>query len=81
LELSLRPGACSSVLELRVRIEAGAIIRLSKSINYLIDNLYRLTLSAAEECGQEESGWSEAPLPDSGINNLSHRVSVDTIYG
>jgi hypothetical protein len=77
----LRPIACSSVWNCGLGSKSGAIIRLSKSINYLIDNFYRLMLSAAKECGQEESGWSEASLPDSGMNNLSQRVSVDTIYG
>jgi hypothetical protein len=48
LELSLRPTARSPVLELRVRIEAGAVVRLSKNLNYLIDNYYRMMLSATK---------------------------------
>jgi hypothetical protein len=62
-------------------IEAGTIVSLSKNLNYLIDNLYSSMLTDAKECGQEEGGGPEALLPHSGMNNLSHRVSVDTIYG
>jgi hypothetical protein len=50
------------------RLEAGAIVRLSKSFDYLVDNLYRSILSAMKSGGQAESGFVEAPLPDSGMN-------------
>jgi hypothetical protein len=49
------------------RLEAGAIVRLSKNFDYLVDNLYGSILSSMKSGGQAESGFVEAPLPDSGM--------------
>jgi hypothetical protein len=40
------------------------MIRLSKILSYLIDNLYIAMLSPIKEWGQGQRGGPEAPLPD-----------------
>jgi hypothetical protein len=70
LELTWRVSACDSDLELR-RIGAGAMVKLSKILDYLIDKLYVNMLSPMKEWGQAESGRTEAPLPDLGTSDAA----------
>jgi len=55
------------------RIEAGAMVRLSKIVDYLVDNLYTSMLSPTRGWDQEESGWTEARLPDLGMCDPASR--------
>jgi hypothetical protein len=68
LELSLRWAALNSVLELRVRIEAGAIVSLSKNLNYLIDNLYSSMLSVAKGVVKKKKLRLGLRFPNSGTD-------------
>jgi hypothetical protein len=44
----------------------GAMVGLSKILDYLVDKLYANMLSPMKKWGQAESGRTEAPLPDLG---------------
>ena len=69
LELASRPSARSSVLELPVGSRPEPIVRLSKILDYLVDNLYRPMLSVLKECVNKKASGAEATIPDSGIGD------------
>jgi len=68
LELSWCPTGCGSVLGLRVELgavpEDASMVRLSKSNDYLVDNLYIHMLSELKEGGQAENGWAADAVPN-----------------
>jgi len=63
---ALESGAQFSLYGLRIwmRPEAPSMVRLSKSIGYLIDNQFVITLSVMKARGPGESGRPAEPVPN-----------------